>query len=72
MARNKIFPTAESLTEWLSSTGFLFPRNAVELSRFDKLHGKVLSEDDTASTVSCERILSGRVKPFPVEKSRNG
>lgn len=39
MAQNKKHITPENLIEWLSSTGFLFPRNEVELERFEKLYG---------------------------------
>lgn len=39
MAQSKKHITPENVTEWLASTGFLFPRNEVELSRFEKLFG---------------------------------
>lgn len=39
MAQNKKHITPENITEWLASTGFLFPRNEVELERFEKLYG---------------------------------
>ena len=68
MAKNKVFPDPESLTEWMASTGFLFPRNVAELDRFNKLHGKEISEDDSKSTVSLERICSGKARLFPVER----
>ena len=41
MAQNKKHITPENITEWLSSTGFLFPRNEVELERFEKLYDDV-------------------------------
>jgi len=41
MAQNKKHITPENIIEWLSSTGFLFPRNEVELERFEKLYGDV-------------------------------
>jgi hypothetical protein len=40
MAQNKKHITPDNLTEWLASTGFLFPRNEVELERFEKLYGE--------------------------------
>ena len=30
--------TEENFNEWLSSTGFLFPSNLIELARFEKLY----------------------------------
>lgn len=39
MAQNKKHITPENITEWLASTGFLFPRNEVELERFEKIFG---------------------------------
>jgi hypothetical protein len=38
MAQSKINITEENMTAWLASTGFLFPRNELEMSRFDKLY----------------------------------
>lgn len=39
MAQNNKHITPENITEWLASTGFLFPRNEIELERFEKLYG---------------------------------
>lgn len=39
MAQSKKHITPENVTEWLASTGFLFPRNEIELSRFETLFG---------------------------------
>jgi hypothetical protein len=41
MAQNKKHITPENITEWLASTGFLFPRNEIELERFEKLFGDI-------------------------------
>jgi hypothetical protein len=41
MAQNKKHITPENITEWLASTGFLFPRNEIELERFEKLYGDI-------------------------------
>lgn len=41
MPQNKKHITPENITEWLASTGFLFPRNEVELERFEKLYDDV-------------------------------
>ena len=72
MERSKIFPSEESLIEWMASTGFLFPRSAVELDRFDKLHGKELQEDESDSTVSCDRVLFENARYFPEEENAIG
>jgi hypothetical protein len=57
MAQNKKHITPENITEWLSSTGFLFPRNEVELERFEKLYG----EDDfglTGEEIDPDKIIN--------------
>ena len=41
MAQNNLNITSDNITEWLASTGFIFPRTIVELSRFEKLYGDV-------------------------------
>jgi hypothetical protein len=41
MTQNKKHITPENITEWLASTGFLLPRNAIELERFEKLYGEI-------------------------------
>lgn len=38
MAQNKKNITPDNIIEWLGSTGFLFPRDNVELERFNKLY----------------------------------
>ncbi|NOU48057.1 MAG: hypothetical protein HOO86_13490 [Bacteroidales bacterium] len=63
MAQNKKHITPENITEWLSSTGFLFPRNEVELERFEKLY----SDDNfglKGTEIDPDRIIDGtfRVK----------
>ena len=58
MAQNKKHITPENITEWLSSTGFLFPRNEVELERFEKLYG----DDDfglTGTEIDPDKIIDG-------------
>jgi hypothetical protein len=58
MTQNKKHITPENITEWLSSTGFLFPRNEVELDRFEKLY----SEDDfglTGTEIDPDKIING-------------
>ncbi|WP_339812652.1 hypothetical protein [uncultured Imperialibacter sp.] len=61
MAQNKKHITPENITEWLSSTGFLFPRNEVELERFEKLY----CEEDfglTGTEIDPDKIISGDFK----------
>ena len=58
MAQNKKNITPENITEWLASTGFLFPRNEVELERFEKLYG----DSDfglTGKEIDPDKIISG-------------
>lgn len=58
MAQKNKHITPENITEWLSSTGFLFPRNEVELHRFEKLYG----EDDfglTGKEIDPDKIING-------------
>lgn len=57
MAKNKNI-TPANVTEWLASTGFLFPTNEFELSRFNKLYGE-LDEQLTGKEIDPERILIG-------------
>lgn len=61
MAQNKKHITPENITEWLSSTGFLFPRNEVELDRFEKLY----REEDyglTGKEIDPDKIINGTFK----------
>lgn len=58
MAQNKKHITPDNITEWLASTGFLFPRNEVELERFEKLYG----DNDfglTGKEIDPDRIING-------------
>lgn len=58
MAQNRKHITPENITEWLSSTGFLFPRNESELERFEKL----FSDEDfelTGREIDPDKILNG-------------
>lgn len=65
MAQNKLFLNPEEITGWLASTGYLFPRNELELKRYNKLFGDNEEIKITDSSVSIERIFSGNVRPFP-------
>ncbi len=61
--KNRLFGNLGDVTEWLCSTGYLFPRNEIELSRFDKLFFNV---EIKGSTVSLDRILKNEVREFSV------
>ena len=67
MAQNKKHITPENITEWLSSTGFLFPRNEVELERFEKIYG----EEDfglTGNEIDPDKIINEDFKEVKVPK----
>lgn len=67
MAQNRKHITPENITEWLSSTGFLFPRNEVELERFEKLY----SEDDfglTGNEIDPDKIINGTFRETKIVK----
>jgi len=67
MAQNKKHITPENITEWLSSTGFLFPRNEVELKRFEKLYG----EEDyglTGKEIDSDKIINNTFKEKKILK----
>eukprot|EP01118_Nematostelium_gracile_P018442 TRINITY_DN8186_c0_g1_i1.p4 TRINITY_DN8186_c0_g1~~TRINITY_DN8186_c0_g1_i1.p4 ORF type:complete len:118 (+),score=10.66 TRINITY_DN8186_c0_g1_i1:1498-1851(+) len=61
MSQNKIHITADNMAEWLSSTGFLFPRNELELARFDKLY-PVEIENSKEFKVDCSKIINNTLK----------
>lgn len=65
MTSKQLFKGDEDWDSWLASTGFLFPRNELELARYNKLFGESEQEKLTDSSVSVERILDGRVRLFP-------
>jgi hypothetical protein len=41
MENNKIHINFENAAEWLAASGFIFPRNMSELTRFNALHGNI-------------------------------
>ena len=58
MEQNKDHLSSDNITEWLASTGFLFPRNEQELSRFEKLYSE-LDEGISGNEIDPERIIRG-------------
>jgi hypothetical protein len=69
MAQNKLFLDPKDITGWLASTGYLFPRNELELKRHNKLFTDNEDIKISDSSVSLDRIFSGKVRPFPEELS---
>lgn len=65
MAQSKVNITPDNMSEWLASTGFLFPRNEMEMSRFDKLYADEL-EDVSDFQVDCAAIFNKTLKPAHV------
>ena|SRR5579863_7832293 len=65
MAKSNIFLDSEDWTSWLASTGFLFPRNELELARYNKLYEDSDLVVLTDSSVSVERILKGQCRLLP-------
>ena len=65
MAKSNIFLDSEDWTSWLASTGFLFPRNELELARYNKLYTDSDLIKLTDSTVSIKRILTGTSRLLP-------
>ena len=59
MAHDKKHITPENIDEWLSSTGFLFPRNELELARFEKLYAESL-EGITGKEIDPDKIINGK------------
>jgi hypothetical protein len=65
MTSKTLFKNPEDWISWLASTGYLFPRNELELARYNKLYQDSEQIVLTNSTVSVERILAGRCRLFP-------
>lgn len=65
MSKKKINITQDNLIEWLCSTGYLFPRNEIELSRFERLYPEVerKTKDDSVDPFA---ILDSSRKRKPI------
>lgn len=78
MTQNKKHITPENITEWLASTGFLLPRNAIELERFEKLYGEI-EYGLTGKEIDPDKIINNdfrekknaRIPDFFIEKDIN-
>lgn len=68
MAQNKKNITPENITEWLSSTGFLFPRNEVELARFEKLYGDI-DFGLTGKEIDPDKIINGTFREGKIKEN---
>jgi len=66
MGKNKIDITPENITEWLRSTGYLFPENERELSRFEQLYPKVDRETKNTS-INPFAIIEGSREPRKIQ-----
>ncbi len=60
MAQNSLNITPDNISEWLASTGFIFPRTILELTRFEKLYRDV-QIDLTGCLIDPDVILG--IKP---------
>ncbi|MGC4100882.1 hypothetical protein [Ferruginibacter sp.] len=56
MAQNKSHITPDNITEWMASTGYIFPRTLKELLRFEKLYSEVEINLE-GSRIDPEKIL---------------
>ncbi len=63
---NKQYMTMDQMSEWMASTGFLFPTNELELARFEKLYAED-AEDVSTFEIDCERIFSGALRAKVVQ-----
>jgi hypothetical protein len=62
MAQNNQSITPENMTEWMACTGFLFPRNELELACFEILYKDTVI-DLTDSLIDPEVILGRKPRP---------
>jgi hypothetical protein len=67
MASEKKHITTDNLTEWLASTGFLFPRNELELARFERLYSES-KDTEGGKELDVQRIITGTFKQPKVVK----
>lgn len=65
MAHDKKHITPENIDEWLSSTGFLFPRNELELARFEKLYGDSI-EEVTGKEIDPDKIINDKAESVKI------
>lgn len=56
MAKNNSNITIDTMTEWMASTGFIFPRTVLELTRFERLYNEY-QEDSTGFQIDPDVIL---------------
>ncbi|MBY0482415.1 MAG: hypothetical protein K2Q21_13740 [Chitinophagaceae bacterium] len=71
MAQSKKKITPENLTEWLASTGFLMPRNKIEMQRFELLFGDedldLKGDEIDPDRILCGDIGKGKIIKLPDE-----
>ena len=61
MAKNKENITLESMNEWMGSLGFLFPRNKIELARFERMYAN-FDHELSGSIIDPETIMKGEIE----------
>lgn len=67
MAKERKNITQENIGEWLGSTGFIFPRNEVELLRFKKLYQDYKYELSMDDVIDPAKIIRGELIQVPNE-----
>lgn len=71
MAHDKKHITAENIDEWLSSTGYLFPRTELELTRFEKLYAESIVSI-TGKEIDPDKIINeqfDKTKIIPIKST---
>jgi hypothetical protein len=66
MGREEKIITEDNINEWLSSLGYLFPRNKIELARFEKLFSDYEYELNE-NCVDPYSIVNGNFKPREIK-----
>lgn len=70
MAKKRENITPENINEWLGSLGFLFPRNKLELARFEKLYAEY-DYELSGNIIDPEKIIKGEIEQI-VPKNTSG
>ena len=67
MGKSKDFIKIEDFNEWLSSTGYLFPSNSIELERFEIIF-KDYQYQISSEVIDPVKILNSTYKKVLIEK----
>src|SRR5258708_39908101 len=72
MAHDKTHITTENIDEWLSSTGYLFPRTELELTRFEKLYAEnivgITGKEIDPDKILAEQFDQAKVVPLKAKQ----